>query len=155
MSSNIERCYQCGQCTAACPMAEQEQAYKIRRFLQMEKLGLKSEEPMDIPFIFYCTTCYKCQDNCPQGVKIVDGLLSIREAAVRDGNILPAHRKIGQMLMDSGHAVPGNEDGKKRRMQLGLDEMPPTVASSEKQLKDIKILLNLSGFDQIVAEEKA
>lgn len=155
MSSNIERCYQCGQCTAVCPMAEQEQAYKIRRFLQMEKLGIKCEDPMTIPFIFYCTTCYKCQDNCPQGVRIVDGLMSIREAAVHNGDILPAHRNIGQLLIDSGHAVPGNEDAKKKRIQLGLSELPPTVASSEKQLHEVKVLLHLSGFDQLIAEEKA
>ena len=157
MPSNIERCYQCGQCTAVCPMAEQEQAYKIRRVLQMEKLGLTDEQPMELPLIFYCTTCYKCQDKCPQGVNIVDGLLEIRENAVQNGNILPAHKKIGQMLLDSGHAVPNNDEVKEKRVELGLDEMPPTVGKSEESLNEVRILLNLSGFDKIVteAEEKA
>jgi heterodisulfide reductase subunit C len=153
MKSNIEKCYQCGQCTAACPMSEQEQAYKIRRFLQMEKLGLPCEEPMMIPFIFYCTTCYKCQDNCPQNVKIVDGLLDIREKAIRNGDILPAHKKIGQMLLNSGHAVPGNDKTEEKRIKLGLEAIPPTVSNSEKHLNDFKLLLSLSGFNKIVAEE--
>ncbi|MFA0823823.1 MAG: 4Fe-4S dicluster domain-containing protein [Methanomethylovorans sp.] len=153
MTSNIERCYQCGQCTAVCPMAEQEQAYKIRRFLQLEKIGKNSEGQMNIPFIFYCTTCYKCQDNCPQGVKIVDAVLAIREAAVHNGTMLQSHRKVAQMLIASGHAVPVNEEAKKRRLNLGLSELPPTVASSEKQLAEVKILLHLSGFDQLVAEK--
>ncbi len=134
-------------------MAEQEQAYKIRRFLQLEKIGQNSEGQMNIPFIFYCTTCYKCQDNCPQGVKIVDAVLAIREAAVHHGTMLPSHKKVAQMLIASGHAVPVNEEAKKRRLQLGLSELPPTVASSKDQLAEVKLLVHLSGFDKLVAEK--
>ncbi|WP_406662053.1 4Fe-4S dicluster domain-containing protein [Methanolobus sp. ZRKC3] len=154
MPSNIERCYQCGQCTSVCPMAEQEQTYKIRKLLQMEKLGLESEEAMKIPFIFYCTTCYRCQDNCPQGVNIVDGVLEIRAKAVHNGEMLAPHRKVGQMLTDYGHAVPNNDINKEKRINLGLDAMPATVQKSAEQLEDIRTLLHLTGFDELIADEE-
>ena len=154
MSSNIERCYQCGQCTSVCPMGEQEQTYRIRRFLQMEKLGLETEESMMVPFIFYCTTCYKCQDNCPQGVNLVDAVLAIREKAVHKGKMLEAHKKVGQMLINYGHAVPTNTDAMEKRALLGLEERPPTVQASIEGLSEIKTLLRLTGFDKLVAESE-
>jgi heterodisulfide reductase subunit C len=83
----------------------------------------------------------------------VDGLLDIREKAIRNGNILPAHKKIGQMLLNTGHAVPGNDKTEEKRIKLGLEAIPPTVSNSEKSLNDFKLLLSLSGFSKIVAEE--
>ncbi|MDG6244141.1 MAG: 4Fe-4S dicluster domain-containing protein [Methanolobus sp.] len=153
MPSNIEKCYQCGQCTSVCPMGEQEQTYKIRKFLQMEKLGIENEESIMTPFIFYCTTCYRCQDNCPQGVNIVDGVLEIRANAVHEGKMLDAHKKVAQMLMDYGHAVPNNTAGREKRLQLGLAEMPSTAQGSDDHLDEIRTLLHLTGFDRLIADE--
>lgn len=68
---------------------------------------------------------------------------------------MPSHRKIGQMLVDCGHAVPINDSTRKTRLKLGLDEMPPTVSRYDDPLKEVKKLITLSGFDRIVAEEKA
>lgn len=153
MPSNIERCYQCGQCTSVCPMGEQEQAYKIRKFLQMEKRGLANEESMMLPFIFYCTTCYRCQDNCPQGVNIVDGVLEIRANAVHKGLMLEPHRKVAKMLYEHGHAVPVTSAVMKNRVLLGLYEVPPTVHGSDEQLDEIRTLLKLTGFDQLLEDK--
>jgi heterodisulfide reductase subunit C len=135
-------------------MGEQEQTYRIRRFLQMEKLGLETEESMMVPFIFYCTTCYKCQDNCPQGVNLVDAVLAIREKAVHKGKMLEAHKKVGQMLINYGHAVPTNTDAMEKRGLLGLEERPPTVQASIEGLSEIKTLMRLTGFDKLVAESE-
>lgn len=135
-------------------MGEQEQTYRIRRFLQMEKLGLETEESMMVPFIFYCTTCYRCQDNCPQDVNLVDAVLAIREKAVHKGKMLEAHKKVGQMLVNYGHAVPTNADAMEKRVHLGLDKRPPTVQASIEGLSEIKTLLRLTGFDELVAESK-
>lgn len=155
MSSNIEKCYQCGQCTSVCPMGEHEQAYKIRRFLQLEKINEKSEGILSLPAIFYCTTCYKCQDNCPQGVKIVDAVLEIREYAVHNGNILPPHRKVANMLLKTGQTVPPNEDGKKKRIQLGLNELSSNVASYPNHLIETQKLLNLCNFENLINDNKS
>ncbi|WP_340817929.1 4Fe-4S dicluster domain-containing protein [Methanolobus sp. WCC4] len=153
MPSNIERCYQCGQCTSVCPMGEQEQTYKIRKFLQMEKRGLANEESMMLPFIFYCTTCYRCQDNCPQEVKIVDGVLEIRANAVHNGQMLRSHRKVAKMLFEYGHAVPTTPEVMEKRLHLGLDKMPPTVQGSDEQLDEINTLLQITGFDRLLEDE--
>lgn len=155
MPSNIERCYQCGQCTSVCPMGEQEQAYKIRRLLQREKLGLESEEILTNPSIFYCTTCYRCQDNCPQGVNIVDGILEIRARAVHNGSMLAPHKKVGQILSNYGYSVSNNDNNKEKRIKLDLDATPTTLLRSAEQINEIKTLLQLTGFDQLITEEKS
>lgn len=153
MPSNIEKCYQCGQCTSVCPMAEQEQTYKIRRFLQLEKIKYENEGLSSLPAIFYCTTCYKCQDNCPQGVKIVDAVLEIRVNAVHKGDLLPAHRKVSQMLIKTGHAVPPNEENRKKRVKLGLSDFPSTVASYPEKLQETQKLLSLCSFDDLIKDK--
>ncbi len=135
-------------------MGEQEQTYKIRKFLEMEKLGLENDEDMMVPFIFYCTTCYRCQDNCPQDVEIVDAVLQIREDAVHKGKMLESHKRVAQMLIEHGHAVPNNSAGKEKRKKLGLNEMPPTVQGSDKGLKEVRTLLELTGFNKLVAGEQ-
>ena len=40
---------------------------------------------------------------------------------VREGLILPEHRKVAEMVMERGHAVPLDEETKKKREELGLE----------------------------------
>ena len=56
------------------------------------------------------------------------------------------------MLMEYGHAVPTNDSVKLKRIGLGLDEMPVTVQGSDRYMKEIRTLLGLTGFDQLLAE---
>jgi len=152
-AEKIALCFNCTGCTSGCPMAEHEGNYNIRKILRMANLGMKKQLLND-PYIWYCTTCYKCQERCPQGVQNVDALLKIRTIAVHSGIMLGPHRKVGQVVVKFGHAVPINDDTKVKRKKLGLDEVPPTVHKFENGLKDVRKLLKLTGFDKLVAEEE-
>ncbi|NIA03587.1 MAG: CoB--CoM heterodisulfide reductase subunit C [Nitrospirae bacterium] len=152
-AEKITLCFNCTGCTSGCPMAEQEPEYNIRKFLRMANLGMK-EELLNNPYIWYCTTCYKCQERCPQGVRNVDALLKIRTIAVHNGIMLTPHKKVGQLVFNLGHAVPINDDTKEKRKKLGLDEVPPTVHSFPDALGEVKKMLQIAGFDKIVAEEE-
>lgn len=152
-AEKITLCFNCTGCSSGCPMAEQEPEFNIRKFLRMANLGMK-DELLNSPYLWYCTTCYKCQERCPQGVKNVDTLLKIRTIAVHNGIMLPAHKKVGQLVFNFGHAVPINDDTKEKRKALGLDEVPPTVHSFPDALDEVKKLLHIAGFDEIVAEEE-
>jgi len=80
-AEKIVLCFNCTGCTSGCPMADQESEYNIRKFLRMANLGMK-DQLLNSPYIWYCTTCYKCQERCPQGVKNVDTMLKIRTIAI-------------------------------------------------------------------------
>jgi heterodisulfide reductase subunit C len=152
-AEKIALCFNCTGCTSGCPMAEQEPEYNIRKFLRMANLGMK-DELLNSPYIWYCTTCYKCQERCPQGVQNVDALLKIRTIAVHDGIMLDNHKKVSQLVLKFGHAVPINDDAKEKRKKVGLDELPPTVHKFDDALDEVKKLINLAGLGEIVAEKE-
>ncbi|MCD4704289.1 MAG: CoB--CoM heterodisulfide reductase subunit C [Methanosarcinaceae archaeon] len=152
-ADKIALCFNCTGCSSGCPMTEQEPEFNIRKFLRMANLGMK-DELLNNTYIWYCTTCYKCQERCPQGVHNVDALLKIRTIAVHNGIMLPVHKKVGQLVVNYGHAVPINDATKEKRKKLGLDEVPPTVHSFPDALDEVKTLLHIAGFDKIVAKEE-
>jgi len=61
-ADKITLCFNCTGCTSGCPMAEQESEYNIRKFLRMANLGMK-DALLNSPYLWYCTTCYKCQEH--------------------------------------------------------------------------------------------
>jgi heterodisulfide reductase subunit C len=152
-ADKITLCFNCTGCTSGCPMAEQEPEYNIRKFLRMANLGMK-DALLNSPYIWYCTTCYKCQERCPQGVKNVDTMLKIRTIAIDNGIMLDNHRKVSQLVIKVGHAVPINDDAKEKRKDVGLDDTPPTVHKFENALKEVQKLIKISGFDELVADKE-
>ena len=77
------KCYQCGKCSAGCPMAFEMKDLpdKIMRMLQlgMKDDLLKSETP------WLCASCEMCAARCPQEVEIPRVMEAIRQAAIREG----------------------------------------------------------------------
>jgi heterodisulfide reductase subunit C len=101
--------------------------------------------------LWMCTTCYTCQERCPREIKIADTILAIRTIAVHEGIMLPAHRKVSQLVLEHGHAVPINDDVKEKREKLKMDPIPGTVHKYPEALADVQTLLRLCEFDKLVA----
>jgi NADPH-dependent glutamate synthase beta subunit-like oxidoreductase len=80
---NMERlkyCYECGICTASCPMAELlEKDYNPRGLL--EKIFFKPESALASEEIWLCAWCYRCYRHCPQALKIPEIFHVIRTSA--------------------------------------------------------------------------
>lgn len=144
-------CFNCTGCAAGCPMSDLESQYNIRKILRMASLGMK-DEVLNNPYLWYCTTCYKCQERCPQGVQNVDTLLKIRTIAVHNGIMLPKHRSVAQLVITHGHAVPINDDAKEKRMKLGLNELPYTVHMFPESLDEVHKLIRITKFDELTKE---
>ncbi|MGP8319853.1 MAG: (Fe-S)-binding protein [Methanosarcinaceae archaeon] len=62
MSSNIQLCYQCGKCTAICPVRRVIKTSPRTTIYQSNVYGIDSDD------IWNCLTCNLCYDECPQGV---------------------------------------------------------------------------------------
>jgi len=122
--SNIWACIQCGTCTASCESGRWT-ALKTRSIIRKVVLGDLSA--LKDPDIWLCTTCYQCYERCPRDVRPTDVIIELRNYATNLGNISPNHRTVVSYLKNTGHAVPINDEIKKHRIELGLEELPPTL----------------------------
>ena len=122
--SNIWACIQCGTCTASCESGRWT-ALKTRSIIRKVVLGDLSV--LKDPDIWLCTTCYQCYERCPRDVRPTDVIMELRNYATKLGNISPNHRAVVGYLMNTGHGVPINDAVRKQRVELGLEELPPTM----------------------------
>lgn len=80
---NIMACYQCGACTASCPVAFSMEL-KPHQAMRLLQLG-RSEEVLEAVFPWICASCYNCTVECPRGVKVTAVMYAVRELALRRG----------------------------------------------------------------------
>jgi len=69
-------CEQCGLCSSACPLTGVD-GFNIRRILRHVELGL-IDEIAGSPLPWFCTTCGRCEDVCPNGIDIIAIIRSLR-----------------------------------------------------------------------------
>ncbi|HNR02244.1 MAG TPA: heterodisulfide reductase-related iron-sulfur binding cluster [Anaerolineaceae bacterium] len=71
-------CFQCGECTAACPWGlVREGGLPVRTLLRKAQLGIDQIESE----LWLCTTCGQCQVTCPRGVDIPGVFRALRQVA--------------------------------------------------------------------------
>lgn len=82
---DISRCYQCGKCTAGCPVANEMEVapHQVMRFLQ---LGMK-DEVLDSRTIWLCSTCSACTTRCPKDIDLAGIMDCLRVIAGREGRV--------------------------------------------------------------------
>ena len=146
--AGIEKCIQCGTCTGSCPSGRRT-AYRTRVVIRKALLGLR-EDLLKSQDLWLCTTCYTCYERCPRKISIVEAIIALRNMAAARGFMLSRHKEISKYLIDFGHLVPINDPNKKRRAELGLSEVPPTVHSYPEALEEVKKLLEITGFTKLV-----
>jgi Fe-S oxidoreductase len=104
-------CYQCGMCDSVCPWNKVIQ-FSMRKVIRQAAFGLTEIESEEM---WRCTTCGKCPQRCPRGVKIIELGVSLRRVATEYG-VFPASvktiRGISSSLMAEGN--PLNEKREKR-----------------------------------------
>jgi heterodisulfide reductase subunit C len=73
---NIYACYQCGKCTAACPLTFAMDAgpHQILRFLQLGQV----ETVMNSKSPWACIGCLSCITYCPKGVDLARVMEALR-----------------------------------------------------------------------------
>jgi Fe-S oxidoreductase len=70
-------CFQCGLCDTVCPWNRVRQ-FSIRKIIREATFGLTEIDGEDI---WRCTTCGRCPDRCPRGVKQIEVGVSLRRVA--------------------------------------------------------------------------
>jgi len=135
--TDAARCFQCGSCTATCPLAERGEL-NVR---QLIRLGAFRDSPAGdgaaLPGLWSCTTCAQCTVGCPRGVDVVEvirhlrargwrrnevpaGLRPLLWAEFQDGNPyrMPPSQRSAWMRGLSGPAA-GSSDGATTVLYVG------------------------------------
>lgn len=78
----VARCYQCGNCTAGCPM---NFAYDVpvNRIMRLIQLGQK-ESVLSSKSLAYCATCETCTARCPNNIEVATIMDVCRHMAQRE-----------------------------------------------------------------------
>ncbi|MEA1987264.1 MAG: 4Fe-4S dicluster domain-containing protein [Candidatus Marinimicrobia bacterium] len=82
----FRRCFTCGTCTAACPVAEVHDEYDPRKIIRMAILGMR-KEVLSSDILWMCSRCYTCYALCPQNVKFTDVISILRDMAIKEGYV--------------------------------------------------------------------
>jgi heterodisulfide reductase subunit C len=123
---NLTRCYACGTCTAGCPVREIDERYNPRKIIRMVLLGMK-DRVLKSDFIWMCSTCYSCEERCPQDVKLTDVMNAIKNLAVKEGHIHPAYTAQIGLIKGSGRLYEIDEFDNKKRQKAGLPALDTKV----------------------------
>lgn len=136
-------CFQCGTCTADCPIARFSESYRPRKILRMAQLGLK-DMVLSSEQLWLCAACYTCVDHCPQDVEISSVIRALRNIAVREGYMPPVFKELAAAILETGLAYRIPELRLKRRQEAGLPQLPKA------DLKSVSKLFNRIGFSKVV-----
>lgn len=78
---NLMACYQCGKCSAGCPMAAYMDVLP-NQIIRLAQLG-SEEELLQSKAIWMCASCLACNTRCPKGVHIAEVIESLRQINLR------------------------------------------------------------------------
>ncbi len=76
-------CYQCGKCSAGCPMAAHMDILP-NQVIRMAQLGMQ-EKLLASRTIWTCVSCLTCNSRCPKNIRIAEVMESLRQTALRNG----------------------------------------------------------------------
>lgn len=78
---NIPACYQCGRCSAGCPVVDEMDIIpsEVIRLLQLGQV----DEVLSSKTIWTCASCLQCASRCPKGVEFSNICDALRAVVLR------------------------------------------------------------------------
>jgi ferredoxin len=73
---NVEACFNCGNCTAICPLSTDETPFP-RNNMRLLQVGLK-ERILESTDPWLCYYCGECSDTCPRGAEPAEAQMTLR-----------------------------------------------------------------------------
>jgi len=82
----LKYCFECGICTASCPVAELLPEHYNPRIL-LHSLPLGDDKTLKSAELWLCAWCYRCYRRCPQSLKLPEIFQAVRQFAVERGHL--------------------------------------------------------------------
>jgi heterodisulfide reductase subunit C len=127
-------CYQCGACVGDCPSTTYGSAFNPREIMLKVLYGLGEELLVEDSVLWRCTNCYNCHERCPQEVKPVEVIISLKNM-LADAGIYPGPvNKIIETFEETGRTTPVSSAVERQRERFGLPPLPPVPMDEIKKL---------------------
>lgn len=102
-------CFQCGLCDSVCPW-NRFRSFSMRKLVREATFGLTEIESEEI---WLCTTCGRCPERCPRGVKQIESGMALRRMAtayeVFPKSVKPL-RTVNASLISNGNSLGGERE---------------------------------------------
>ena len=117
---NVKECYQCGKCTAGCPVAEHMdlRPSTIMRMLQAGD-STSEDEILRSKSIWLCLSCETCYSRCPMELDIPKVIDWLREKSYIEGKVHHESKDIVAFHKSFLNSIERN--GRLHEMSLILD----------------------------------
>jgi heterodisulfide reductase subunit C len=140
-AEKIMLCFQCGTCTADCPIARFDDFYRPRKLIRMTQLGLR-DKLLSNDVIWLCSTCFTCIDHCPQDVGIASIVRALRNLTVKERDMPVVYKELASNIRKTGYAytIPGLR--LKKREEKRLPSLPKA------NLENIAKLFDATGLSK-------
>ncbi|MFQ5978903.1 MAG: 4Fe-4S dicluster domain-containing protein [Candidatus Heimdallarchaeota archaeon] len=144
LAMKLRLCYQCGTCSAGCPVFRVDSDRNPRLLVEKLLLGDMKGVLEEDSNIWYCSLCLTCSQRCPQGVDLAHILVELKNLAVKHGVAPSGLLAEATALMETGITAQISKAVEKRRDKWGLPKWqePPN--------DEIKKLLDVTGFTEAV-----
>jgi heterodisulfide reductase subunit C len=134
---DLTACFQCTKCSAGCPVSDKVNL-QVHEVMRMLLFGLV--EVLETDMVWLCTTCYTCQERCPQGIDITDILFGLKNMAFKKGMAPQGYIAARKSLYESGRLY---EPTDWEREDLELDDVPEFNVEDTKKIFDKMGLMKL------------
>ncbi len=146
-------CYQCGKCSAGCPVAEDMEVLP-HRVMHYVGMGM-DEKVLDKNTIWMCAGCFTCAVRCPNDIDITSIMDDLRRKALNKGSkcavpsVKTFHetfindfcrrgrvhelRMMGEYNMKSGHPLHNASLAPKMLLRHRLHVLPPRTVKGFKK----------------------
>ncbi|MFX0054001.1 MAG: 4Fe-4S dicluster domain-containing protein [Promethearchaeota archaeon] len=134
---DLTACFQCAKCSAGCPVSDKVNI-QVHELMRMLLFGLK--EVLETDMVWLCTTCYTCQERCPQGIDITDIIFGLKNMAFKKKIAPPGYVAARKSLYDTGKLYEPTEW---EREDLELDDVPELNVEDTRKVLDKMGLMKL------------
>ena len=152
-------CYQCGKCSAGCPMAPHMDVLP-NQIIRLAQLGMQ-ERLLASRAIWTCVSCMTCNSRCPKDIRIAEVIESLRDMAMRNGQPRrpPEHRRtvprgarrIAADRHDQRHAQADLLTGSENRT-MKLIYYPGCTLKNQARNFDVSTVSSMAELDVEVEE---
>ena len=93
---HVEHCYNCGKCTAGCPVAF-AMDLTPQQIMRMVQLG-ETDRALRANTIWLCASCGTCSARCPMKVGVAEVMDALRQIAIEEGVPAPEYARTMQVF---------------------------------------------------------
>lgn len=144
---DLAACVSCGSCASGCPSsgAPGFEDWNTRKVLRMLAMGMV-DEVVNSDFVWLCTGCGRCSQNCPMGVDIAPLMMHMKH--LRDRDKVPGSlHKGAQNNLESGNNLAISRDDYLEGMldlgnELAEEECPGFYVPVDKQDAEVLFFPN-------------